>query len=362
MSRVAVYNPVLDRPTDLLLPLAFSFVLHAILVWLFAGAFGEPQNASAPLSVEILKPEEARRLEEPRRPATAVPVPSAEEPPPARPDTQIVSPPESPEAVPDNPRFLSDRDSRADQETVKRGEPAPPAEPPRELARPARPKVDSPAPQAVAPKRPAEPSGPRASDLPGLESLFASPSELLGDPRIAKGSKAPAPAPSDDSPQTASLPRPELWSDPGERGTPDYLPDVRQGKFTLLNTKADLFAPFVRRVGLRVFQTFSMDFKRRILSGNVPQGEELEAVMSRDGRRLDVFLRKRSGNLATDRVLLATLSDHIFFDENPPAKAVAADGRIHFIFALDAAVWYGREEGSGLARPGAQWIFGAGLL
>ena len=56
-----------------------------------------------------------------------------------------------------------------------------------------------------------------------------------------------------------------------------------------------------------------------------------------------------------------TLNDNIFFDQNPPAKAVAEDGRIHFVFALNASVWFGRDE-NGRMQPGAHWVFGAGLL
>jgi len=84
-------------------------------------------------------------------------------------------------------------------------------------------------------------------------------------------------------------------------------------------------------------------------------------VMSADGRRAEVYLKQRSGNLSSDRVLLGTLNDAIFFDQNPPAKAIADDGRIHFVFALNASVWYGRDDG-GRMQPGAHWIMGVGLL
>ena len=101
-----------------------------------------------------------------------------------------------------------------------------------------------------------------------------------------------------------------------------------------------------------------MEFKQRIYAGSVPQGRddvEIEAVMSADGRRAEVYLKQRSGNLSSDRVLLGTLNDAIFFDQNPPAKAIADDGRIHFVFALNASVWYGRDDG-GRMQPGAHWI------
>jgi hypothetical protein len=357
----AVEPNLADRPADLLLPLSFSLVLHAAVVWLFsAGAITIPLDRTEPLDIEILDAEEARRLTQStgERP----PEPAPEAPAPERPKTQIVAPPDSPEAIPEDPRFLSDRNSRAPQETVKRGEPAPAAEPPRELARRRESSPSSAEERPVAKRSEPRRDAPApARDLPGLPSLFARPSEILDDPAIGKGTRQGS---GKETRDYAAVSRPELWADPGERGTPDYLPEIRQGQFTLLNTKADLFAPFVRRVGLRVFQTFSMDFKRRIYSGTVPQGQEtieVEAIMSRDGQRLEVLLRKRDGNLATDRLLLGTLTDTIFFDENPPPKAVAEDGRIHFVFALDSAVWYGRDD-SGLPRPGAQWVFGAGLL
>ena len=278
--------------------------------------------------------------------------------------------------------MFSDRDSKALEEMVKRGEPAPPAKPPQERAKtePAKPGAKE---QQLATKAKgaregseratdtvkseAKASAPPTSTAPklGLSDLFVRPSELAKDPTLRKGEDG------DDSNTTqggsqalAALSRPELWADPGQRGTPDYLPDVKQGNFTLLNTKADRFAPFVRRVGLRVFQTFSMEFKQLIYAGNVPQGRddvEIEAVMSADGRRLQVYLKQRSGNLSSDRVLLGTLNDAIFFDQNPPAKAIADDGHIHFVFALNASVWYGRDD-AGHMQPGAHWIMGVGLL
>ncbi len=116
---------------------------------------------------------------------------------------------------------------------------------------------------------------------------------------------------------------------------------------------------------MRVFQSFTMEFKREIYAGTVPEGREnveIEAVMTRDGKRVDVFLRQHNGNLSADRTLLGTLTDQIFFDENPPAEAVAEDGRIHFVFALDAQIFYqGGRRGDG-RQPGGQWVFGAGLL
>lgn len=365
---------------NIYVPFALSILIHSFLVFfLVSSALRMPLPVPDPIEVDLVEPESERRAVRPPPAASAPPsvaaAPPAEVEPPAvpRPETQIVSPPDSPEAEPDDARFLSDRNSRAEEEMVKRGQPAPPAEPPRVAARQKGPSSEKPGRRGDPAKEPeAKPAErmaksdvrPEIAPLPGLADLFARPSDVLSDPKISGGSLGEG----EDGEGSklrdlAKHTRPDLWASPGERGTLDYLPEIRQGKFTLLNTKADLFAPFVRRVGMRIFQSFSMDFKRRIFGGEVPQGKEqleIEAVMSKDGRRLTVNLKKRSGNLSADRTLLATLSDEIFFDENPPPGAAAADGRIHFVFALDAAVWFQATE-QGM-QPGAQWVFGAGLL
>jgi outer membrane biosynthesis protein TonB len=378
----------LDRQGSLVLPFALSVLFHALFVLLFAiRALNAPAPASSPFEVQLLQPQESpsakakAQADAQAKAAEKAPAAPAEQvvPPPKN---QIVSPPDSPEQTPEKAHLFSDRDSKAIEEMIKRGEPAPPAKPPQQPAKPDNAKP-SPADKLPATKSKGDAQGkergsaltktepqtssPSTHTAPtiGLSDLFVRPSELARDPALRKGESGGDDKTAEGGKRDlAALSRPELWADPGQRGTPDYLPDVRQGNFTLLNTKADRFAPFVRRVGLRVFQSFSMEFKQQIFAGNVPQGRdnvEVEAVMSRDGRRVEVYLKQRSGNLSSDRVLLGTLNDNIFFDENPPAQAVAEDGRIHFVFAINASVWYGRDEG-GRLQPGAHWILGAGLL
>jgi outer membrane biosynthesis protein TonB len=378
----------MDRQGSLLLPFALSLFMHALLLLLFvAGVLQAPKTEEQPFQVEIVQPQAEPP---PSAQAMAPPSPSAEKPevaPPVEqavppPKNQIVNPPDSPEETPEKAHLFSDRDSKALEEMVKRGEPAPPAKPPQERAKTELAKPGAKEQQLATKAKGAREGSERATDTVkseakastpatrtaptvGLSDLFVRPSELAKDPMLRKGEDGDDSNTSQGTSQAlAALSRPELWADPGQRGTPDYLPDVKQGNFTLLNTKADRFAPFVRRVGMRVFQSFSMEFKQRIYAGSVPQGRddvEIEAVMSADGRRAEVYLKQRSGNLSSDRVLLGTLNDAIFFDQNPPAKAIADDGRIHFVFALNASVWYGRDDG-GRMQPGAHWIMGVGLL
>jgi hypothetical protein len=369
----------MDRPGGILPPLALSIVLHALIALLFVVmSVRAPQPAATPFEVQILRPEEAARTK--AQSSNQNPAKAPAEQPIAPPKKQIVSPSDSPEQKPDQARLFSDRDSRAIEETIKHGEPAPPAKPPQEIAKPQSAKAAAADQAATKSKGDAHgaklgsalaESNPKSS-LPstqtappvGLGDLFVRPSELARDPALLKGDSADAEKTAEGGKRDlAMLDRPDLWADPGRRGAPDYLPNVREGNLTMLNAKADRFAPFVRRVGLRVFQGFSMEFKSQILSGAVPAGKDnvqVEAVMSRDGKRTDVYLRQHNGDLSADRVLLGNLNDKIFFDENPPAEAVAADGRIHFVFALDAVVSYG--DRSGGRQRGAQWVMGAGLL
>ncbi len=374
-----------DRSGQLLVPLAISVLIHLLLMLTFAVSSAlRPKPAEEPIEVKYVDPDQSTAQAKaqpapPPKPAEKPPAPQDSVP---LPKSQIVAPPDSPEETPEKSRLLSDRDSKTLQETVKRGEPAPPAKPPEKVAKQEVTKPQA-KPQQMESKARGEKTGqdkgtemaktepqreaPSTKTAPvlGLSDLFVRPSELAKDPVLRKGQEGDEDKDEQGSRDIASLAtRPELWADPGQRGTPDYLPDVKQGDFTLLNTKADKFAPFVRRVGLRVFQSFSMEFKQMIFSGTVPQGRddvEVEAVMSKDGRRMNVYLKQRQGNLSSDRVLLGTLNDQIFFDQNPPAKAVAEDGLIHFVFALNARVWYGHDD-SGRMQPGAHWVFGAGLL
>jgi hypothetical protein len=133
-----------------------------------------------------------------------------------------------------------------------------------------------------------------------------------------------------------------LWiPSSGPIGTLDYLPEVREGDITLLNTKAELFAPFVYRVMTRVFQNFIISLKRDLGAGTPPAVEtvEAEAVMDRHGEMVDFIIKRRSAriSLASDRRLQQACRDG-FFDRNPPAGARAADGNFRFVMIINVQV------------------------
>ncbi|HSD10063.1 MAG TPA: hypothetical protein VLF14_03710, partial [Candidatus Binatia bacterium] len=126
----------LDRRGSLLIPFALSVLLHALFVLLFfVRALLSPAAPSSPFEVELLQPQDrasakAQAQPQANAPEKAPPAPAEEPVPP--PKNQIVSPPDSPEQTPEQAHLFSDRDSKAIEEMIKRGEPAPPARPPQQ--------------------------------------------------------------------------------------------------------------------------------------------------------------------------------------------------------------------------------------
>jgi hypothetical protein len=238
---------------------------------------------------------------------------------------QIVSPPDAgEEKEPENTRLLSDRNNRVEQEQIKRGEPLPAdpdakPKPPQPAAaekqEPPAPKPQAQAaakpPAAPAPKpqarvadgaaRRAAPPPEQLAALPKIDQLLPSAGDLIRQ-GVIKPEEGQASEPGSDGrtqppagDQQASVQRKDLLrhGDPwrkGSGGSLDFLPAVRDGDITMLNTKADQFAPFVRRVAVRVFETFWIQLRRGIgrgLTDSIEEGAVVEAVMDRQGQLID---------------------------------------------------------------------------
>jgi hypothetical protein len=320
-----------------------------------------PQAAPKPPPPQVAAkpPEAAKPVEEPP------PQPPPAQPPERKiplPEQQIVSPPDAGKnEAPPETRLLSDRDNRVEQQMVKRGEPAPGEQaPPEKAAKPAPPKPQEAKPADRRGGRTQREPPPQVAALPGLDRLM--PDAL----RLAQESYAAEPAPQAGE-QVAQLDQPRrlqprgaegIMMPAGPIGTLDFLPDVREGDITLLNTKAEVFAPFVRRVALRVFQNFLISLKRDLAGSSISTTEmvEAEAIMDARGEMIAFNLHRRSAriSLASDRRLQQACHDG-FFDRNPPPGARAKDGNIHFMLVL--AVEY--QPGP---RGGGYWIaMSAGL-
>ncbi|MGD9762658.1 MAG: hypothetical protein AB7V27_02970 [Candidatus Binatia bacterium] len=360
---------------------ALSIGLHALLllqVWTWTVA---PAESAIPelLPVRIMEPAAARQPAAPQSappqaapPEVAKVEPPAVQPPPPEPPKpepepepekkiplpeQIVSPPDAGEnEVPPDTRFKSDQDVRVKEQQVKRGEPKPgesglgedAESDSAEKAPPPKPQPPKPQQRKPLPAKPAGPQPPsKASDNPrGREPQPRAPAvpdldRLMPDAlRLAQQGYGQPPVASEEQAEQAQrrlagggggtyLPM-------GPIGTLDYLPDVREGDITLLNTKAEVFAPFVRRVAMRVFQNFWISLRRELSTNNLSAEEtvQAEAVMSPSGEMLRFTILERSSRvtLSTDR-RLQQACNVAFFDRNPPPGARWQDGNIHFVFA-----------------------------
>jgi len=199
--------------------------------------------------------------------------------------------------------------------------------------------------EAKIPRSPA----PGKPDTPAkTPQLFAQPDDLLaqgwlsdaGSDQAKKAERQPPKG--RDIIALAPPPRENLLSLPGPLGTPDYLPDVQQGNLTFLNTKAHRFAPFVRRVALRVFQHLLIHQRNNLRLDDVVAAREMvtiEAKLDTKGNLKGLAIQSRSGSYSIDESLLKACEQGAW-DENPPEEAKAEDGYIHFIFRSDINAQY----------------------
>ncbi len=119
-------------------------------------------------------------------------------------------------------------------------------------------------------------------------------------------------------------------------GDNNYLPGLREGDVTLLNTKSFVYAGFVRRVAYRIFDQFIFDLRNSNITineiDNINNYAYVEANMDPSGKLLSVRLLKSSGSPKWDRLAIEA-SKNATWDANPPKGAGDKNGIIHFIFA-----------------------------
>jgi hypothetical protein len=351
-----------------------SLALHAALL-LLLGSEALPRMDLAPppaIAVKILPPAAPARPAPAPKAEPAAPPPAAEAPPaepekppepepePEKPpeqkiplpEQQIVSPPDGGvEKPPEETRFLSDRDTTVEEQMVRRGEPQPgEEESPPEKAAPKRDAAPAPRPQRREPVR--------VASLPRLDQLLPSAVEIA-DAELARQRESEAAQGGSETKRRRGADVPFPSSD--VYGTLDFLPDVQSGHITLLNTKAELFAPFVRRVALRVFQNLLILLRRELARFGQSTEEivTIEAVMSPEGDLVatEVTQHSRQLSLGTDRLIQQACLQG-FFDRNPPPGAEAADGNIHFLLRTRVLA----VASAGGVQYGYRIAFQAGLL
>jgi TonB family protein len=288
--------------------------------------------------------------------------------------------------VPEGRAFRSDRNNRVEQETIARGIPnpglpegtaeglapeAPPPQPPAAAQESTAQATAPPAPEAADPASDADrrnetqkmlaapDTGTQpARELPGLEKLLAPPGTVLGNrpppqPRAASQAPPGAAVP-DPNRDLLRAPPPARGLLAGLRGTYDNLPSVAAGKLTFLNTKADRFAPFVRRVGTRVFENLLIEQRKRLNANEILAARNsttVRVLLSPEGKLKDIEIVERSGSQSMDGTLLEALRAAAF-DANPPREASKEDGTYEFIFRAQVLA----QVGSGSSGPKLQRV------
>jgi hypothetical protein len=396
MSVVAFPMPRAPQRDPLAVFLFFSILLHLLLFILFPAlerySITPPQEQLT--AVELLPPTppaptprvEAKiqpPLVEKEKPQPEVK--QEEEKPQKRQEPlpeQIVNPPDNAnDQAPEKTRLLSDRNSATKEQTVAVGTPVPSpprkeksqtqvkekaekletTKPPTQLAMKTPEVKPTPNPATEnALEKPSESTG-KAEQLqknltPGnpnapakTPQLFARPDDLLtqgwlsdaGQEREEQKAQRKPPQ-GRDLIALAPPPAESLLNLPGPVGTPDFLPDVRQGNLTLLNTKAHRFAPFVRRVALRVFQHLIIYQRKQLNLDDVVAARDVVTVQAKldtQGNLKKLIIQTRSGSHAVDEALLKACTQGAW-DENPPPEALAEDGYINFMFRSDLTAQY----------------------
>lgn len=272
---------------------------------------------------------------------------------------QIVSPSALPESEPLETARVSDKNTRTDVESIRRGDM--PQTPSPSIATQAKPATEAQQPKNQMDAA-AQPEKPKSS--PQLKLRDEKLLSQFGQLPVEQPAKEPEPRKISDAQRASkfSQAQPFQRSDLSifRQGTPDFLPDIQDGDLTLLNAKADRHAIFVRRVALQVFgslRSLSWQELSRSQIGLLQNHSVVEAIMSPTGKLLSVTIKGISGSAAFDTIVEKAAKDGTW-DQNPPKTAQAADGNIHFIFY--SKTW-SRTAGDTMREQ--RWIMlGTGLL
>lgn len=143
-------------------------------------------------------------------------------------------------------------------------------------------------------------------------------------------------------------------------GSMDMLNQIPDGEITLLNSKANKYAVFVRRVANQVFGALrKYNWSEMTFSEvrQIKQPARFEAILNNKGELIEVKNLQSSFNIQFDHTLKKSV-DTGAWDQNPPEGANAADGKIHFIFESHISSSFSPQ-----GRGERRWLYlGTGLL
>jgi len=361
-----------------------SILIHGVVLILFATAHHDwiPRKAAQPLEVSIV------RLPEESKPSVATQPPRQ----------QIVSEPASPiSQPPPETQLRAERDHRAEREQIARGsensatrgKAAPPTQIKQEKARqsaarrvansekidrktispqPAKPALLQRNKQSSNQGENQKPSArPIGQSAPSKTELRLDPSSMLS--RFATdqgGQKAKALSPAGSSSPARATTNDRLdaaLSIATGAGSADNLSRVPDGSVTMLNAKADRFAVFVRRVAYRVFATLRETGWQSLSASHIRAiGRPVIVIaeLTPAGRVISTTIQQPSGSIRFDGLVESAVKRSVS-DPNPPEGALAADGRIRFIFQSRSTVSVAPSAGQG-GLSERRWLeLGTGL-
>lgn len=322
----------LEVPPYLFLGLVLSLLVHAVLAALFLILPGSlpPDRLEPAIFVDIAS-----------LPKSLIPEKPAPQPDPRIPD-QIVSPPEQTQQVAEQApsRYLSDRDFSTPREQIRRGldmEAGPAVS--RAAGSPSEPRRQTTPNEKI--EQPGKQSPKTIKQLKLDQSTLTDKFGTLPSPDINTRVKEAVQG-SDNAGVGSSLSTTQPFSRPfgsgarflGTKGVPDHLPHLPDGDITLLNTKANQFAVFVRRVALQVFSQLrasGWELLRPADIRSMSTDSTVTAVLSPEGNLLRVSIESSSGSSRFDEVLKVAV-ERGAKDPNPPPQAALSDGNIYFIF------------------------------
>jgi len=259
--------------------------------------------------------------------------------------TQIVSPSEARQQAPlEETTRLSDQDSRAEVEQIRRGDGGGiPGQPNKAAAAapqaPQKQHPEKPHPEKRDPEK-RDPNHKRDLQLKDLKLDDSTLALKFGTTPKNQGATV-APDVAANAP-TKSLSEYQAFSRPpgsgaaffGSAGISDHLPNLPDGDITLLNAKANIYASFVRRVAIQVFTQLRSQGWERLSAQQIRQltgFATVVAILNPAGKFIRAEVIESSGSDEFDNVLHTSATKGAS-DPNPPPGAQAKDGNIHFIF------------------------------
>lgn len=297
--------------------LAVSLGVHAvalglIVAWAFAAAVAAKRaEAARPKEVSLARLDEAQWERNRSVAKTFVP-------------TAAFDNPAAEGAKPERVRFLSDRDRRAERETVAKPAPGMPGR-----AAPAQATNASPAP----PPRVAKLSAPAGETAEVAPDGFGAPA------RPREPDLQPTPQ--------ATKPLVMNFDVKGEGGVPD-VDGVAVGNLTVLNAEAWRYATFFDRVGATLYGVWRVEFLPRPPVPSVaahPRGGSVRVAfgvsLDASGRAVEVTVRRGSGLQDVDELLAELIKRSAPFPNVPPGL-LDSGGRYSDVWII-GLVWGWRQ-------------------